>query len=125
MPRLIRSHFLKLACLGAALVLPVLALPALAQAGEITRPDAASDFKWKSTQCRLPILPSATAGQSSQDRLMAYSLEIETYIDCIQREAQADFQQAQMDMQSAIERDLEKETEKMNAMMMRAAKTMR
>ena len=75
-----------------ALIL-TLAFTAPAAAGEITRPDAASDFKWKSTECAKPIPKPAMGGQSKQDRLMAYATDIEIYIDCIQREAQRDFHQ--------------------------------
>lgn len=101
----------------------IFALPS--QAGEIIRPSAAMDFQWSSTTCRKPIQKTAATGQDRQTRLMDYATQIELYIDCIQREAQADFQRAQEDMQAALERDLEKEVEVMNAMMVRAAKTMR
>ena len=102
-----------------------LAFAAPAAAGEITRPDPASDFKWKSTECAKPIPKPAIGGQSKQDRLMAYATDIEIYIECIQREAQRDFQKAQADMQEALERDLEKDVQVMNDMMLNAAKTMR
>jgi hypothetical protein len=107
-----------------ALIL-TLAFTAPAAAGEITRPDPASDFKWKSTECAKPIPKPAIGGQSKQDRLMAYATDIEIYIECIQREAQRDFQKAQADMQEALERDLEKDVQVMNDMMLNAAKTMR
>ena len=100
-------------------------LSASAAAGEITRKDATSDFKWKSTACFKPIPKPAMAGQSSQDRIMAYAQDIEVYIDCIQREAQRDFQEAQAAMQESIQDDLQKEVDVMNDMMLNAAKTMR
>ena len=100
-------------------------LSASAAAGEITRKDATSDFKWKSTACFKPIPKPAMAGQSSQDRIMAYAQDIEVYIDCIQREAQRDFQEAQAAMQESIQNDLQKEVDVMNDMMLNAAKTMR
>jgi len=56
---------------------------------------------------------------------METTVKFEIYIDCIQREAQRDFQQAQADMQDALERDLEKDVQVMNDMMLNAAKTMR
>lgn len=94
-------------------------------AGEITRADAGSDFQWKSTECRKPIPPSAASGMSETERLTTYARDIEIYIDCIQREAQRDFAQAQEDMQKAVERDLQNRTSVMNDMMLQAAKTMR
>lgn len=103
----------------------LLAIAAPATAGEITRPTATADFKWKSTACFKPIPKPALAGQSSQDRIMAYAQDIEVYIDCMQREAQQDFQDAQAAMQESIQNDLQKEVDVMNDMMLNAAKTMR
>lgn len=102
-----------------------LALSAMAQAGELTHPDATKGFQWKSTECPRPIEQHSSPGESNQDRLMRYARDIEIYIDCIQREAQRDFEDAQRKMQAAIERDLERQTEIMNGMMFQAAQTMR
>ena len=96
-----------------------------AQAGEVTRADTSSDFQWKSTKCPKPIPRSAISGLSSEDRLMAYARDIEIYIDCIQREAQRDFDDAQTKMHQAVQRDVQKEVNVMNDMMINAAKTMR
>jgi hypothetical protein len=56
---------------------------------------------------------------------MRYARDIEIYIECIQREAQRDFQKAQIKMQEAVERDLARQTQIMNDMMLQAAKSMR
>lgn len=56
---------------------------------------------------------------------MAYARDIEIYIDCIQREAQRDFDKAQQEMYAVVQTEMEKEVETMNAMMLQAAKTMR
>ncbi len=56
---------------------------------------------------------------------MAYARDIEIYIDCIQREAQRDFDDAQTKMHQAVQRDVQKEVNVMNDMMLNAAKTMR
>lgn len=114
------SGLMRLACLSTAL-----ALPLIAHAGELTRPDETKGFQWKSTECPRPIEQRSTPSQTNQDRLMNYAREIEIYIDCIQQEAQRDFEDAQRKMQAAIERDLERQTEIMNGMMLQAAKTMR
>lgn len=105
--------------------LAFLAFPIAASAGEITRTDTSANFKWQSTECPKPIPKPALSGQSSQDRLMAYATDIEIYIDCIQREAQRDFDKAQNQIGEAIQTDLQKEVNVMNDMMLNAAKTMR
>lgn len=96
-----------------------------ASAGEITRSNPNADFEWKSTECFLPTPPPATSHQSSSDRLTKYALDIELYIECIQKEAQRDFAKAQEEMHRAVERNLEDKTNVMNEKMLRAAKTMR
>ena len=109
-------------------IIPLFLLFALtvpAQAGEITRTDTSSDFKWKSTECPKPIPRPSISSLSSEDRLMAYARDIEIYIDCIQREAQRDFDDAQTKMHQAVQRDVQKEVNVMNDMMLNAAKTMR
>lgn len=111
--------------MGAICVTFACALPLSANAGELTRPDAASGFQWKSTECARPIAPIASSAESSQARLLRYARDIEIYIACIQREAQHDFENAQIKMQEAVERDLAKQTQIMNDMMLQAAKTMR
>lgn len=97
----------------------------LAYGGEITRKDTLSEFKWKSTECRKPLMPLMSSGMSDQDRIVKYARDIELYINCLQREAQRDFEETQMEIQEAIERDLEEETRIMNDMMLNAAKTTR
>ena len=107
-------------------ILPLfcLALSAPASAGEITRVDAYSDFEWKSTECPKPIPKTSASGLSSEARLMAYATDIEIYIDCIQREAQRDFDKTQTKMHEAIQDELQKKVDQMNDMMLNAAKTM-
>ena len=70
-------------------------------------------------------MPLMSSGMSDQDRIVQYARDIELYINCLQREAQRDFEDAQLEIQEAIERDLEKETQIMNDMMLNAAKTTR
>lgn len=100
-----------------------LAIPATA--GEITRADNSADFQWRSTECFKPIPKPEASGLSSEDRLLVYAKDIEVYIDCIQREAQRDFDKAQTQMGEAIQNDLQKKVNIMNDMMLNAAKTMR
>ena len=101
------------------------AIPTLSAAGEITKPDPRSNYQWKSTKCAKPVPPVAKTGTTKQDRLLVYARKIEIYIDCMQREAQQDFQDAQMALQSDIERELQIQTKVMNDMMLQASKTMR
>ena len=96
-----------------------------ASAGEITRTDTSADFQWRSTECFKPIPKPAASGLPAEDRLLAYAKDIEIYIDCIQREAQRDFDKAQTQMGEAIQNDLQKKVTVMNDMMLNAAKTMR
>lgn len=103
----------------------VFAFTASAAAGEITRSDAYSDFEWKSTECAKPIPKPDAFGLTAQDRLMAYARDIEVYIECIQREAQSDFDKAQTKMHEAVQKDVQKSVEVMNDMMLNAAKTIR
>ena len=78
------------------------AFTAPASAGDITRPDATTDFQWRSTECPKPIPQAERTGVTSEQRLMAYARDIEIYIDCIQREAQRDFDQARSRHLSAV-----------------------
>lgn len=119
-----QSHYIR-SFLYSACLTTALALPSISYAGDITRPEGVKDFKWKSTECPRPISAPTASPLPKDIRLMRYAKDIEVYIECIQREAQRDFEKAQQDMQVAIERDLEKQTETMNAMMLNAAKTMR
>ena len=98
--------------------------PVMANAGEILRATPASDFQWRTTECRKPIQnkSSAMSGQMSLER---YSQDITKYLACLQREAQGDFEKAQMQMQAAIERELEAETKRMDEMIKRAYRTTR
>ena len=109
-------------CLS-ALAAPVL-MPTTAMAGEILRATPASDFKWKTTECPKPIQnKSATiSGQASLER---YSQDITIYLACLQREAQRDFEKAQIQMQATIERELDAETKRMDGMIKRAYRTTR
>ncbi len=103
----------------------VLFLTVPVEAGEITRPNSQSDFEWKSTECLKPTPPPISSNQSSSDRLTKYALDIELYIDCLQREAQRDFDKSQIAMQDAVQDELERQTRMMDEMMRQAAKTMR
>ena len=106
-------------------LLLTLSFSAPALAGEITRPEGAADFKWKSTECAKPVPKPAAMGMTKQDRLMAYAQDIEFYIDCIQREAQRDLDKTQTKIYEAVQRDVQKDVNVMNDMMLNAAKTMR
>jgi len=94
-------------------------------AGEIIRPTEQSKFEWKSTECLKPTPPPISSQRSSGDRLTKYALDIELYIDCLQREAQRDFDKTQVLMQDAVQDELERQTKLMDEMIRQAAKTMR
>ena len=94
-------------------------------AGEIIRPTEQSNFEWKSTECFKPTPPPISSQRSSSDRLTKYALDIELYIECLQKEAQRDFDKAQVLMQDAVQDELERKTKLMDEMMRQAAKTMR
>lgn len=96
-----------------------------AYAGEVIRPDTESDFQWKSTECLKPTPPPISSDRSSSNRLTKYALDIELYIDCLQREAQSDYYKAQILMQEAVQNELKRQTRVMDEMMRQAAKTMR
>ena len=106
-----------------ALAISFASIPSLA--GEIIRPNSQSNFEWKSTECLKPTPPPISSNQSSSDRLTKYALDIELYIDCLQREGQRDFDKSQIAMQDAVQDELEKQTRIMDEMMRQAAKTMR
>lgn len=101
-----------------------LSVPTTASAGHITRNTAASDFEWTSTECRKPI-QSLSPALTKQQKLQQYANDITAYIACLQREAQRDFEVAQTQMQAAIEAELKAETDRMDAMIVRAYKTTR
>ena len=99
-------------------------MPPAAAAGEILRATPASDFKWRSTECRKPI-QNKSSTISAQKSLARYSQDITTYLACLQREAQRDFEKSQTQMQVAIERELDAETKRMDEMIKRAYRTTR
>ena len=101
------------------ILLGTLLMATQAEAGEILRPDAQSGFQWQSTDCPKPIL-NTDPTLSRQARLDAYSKDITAHIICLQQEAQADFQEAQEEMQAAIERQLAEDTAQMDEMMLQA-----
>lgn len=98
--------------------------PINANAGEILRATPASDFEWRTTECRKPIQNRSPA-LSAQASLEKYSQDITRYLACIQQEAQRDFEKAQFLMQQAVERELEAETNRMDEMIKRAYRTTR
>lgn len=100
------------------------AIPMTATAGEILRETPASDFKWRTTECRKPIQNRSPA-LSAQASLEKYSQDITRYLACIQKEAQKDFEEAQFLMQQAVERELNAETKRMDEMIKRAYRTTR
>jgi len=105
-------------------ILASLAFAPSAKAGEILRPAPGTDFQWDSTDCPKPI-QSFDPTLSKQERLELYSQAITDHIACLQREAQADFQEAQAAMQAAIEKKLGEETRRMDEMMKLAYRTTR
>jgi len=113
---------LSLFCLS--LVTAMMALPATATAGEILRETPASNFKWRTTECRKPIQNRSPA-LSAQASLEQYSRDITNYLACLQKEAQRDFDKAQMLMERAIEAELKAETKRMDEMIKRAYRTTR
>ena len=91
------------------------ALAAPATAGDIIRPDAASDFKWSSTECVRPAKPFIREGDPNrQGALRMYAASISRYIDCLKREAQRDFDRAQLQMQKDLQADLQKKVDELN-----------
>lgn len=95
-----------------------------ANAGDILRETSASEFKWRTTECPKPI-QNKSSTLSGQESLERYSQDITTYLACLQREAQRDFEKAQMQMQAAIEAELDAETKRMDEMIRRAYRTTR
>jgi len=83
--------------------------PSPASAGDILRATSASNFQWRSTECRKPI-QNTSPSLSRQESLEQYSKDITAYLACLQQEAQRDFEKAQIQMQSAIEQELAEET---------------
>jgi len=57
--------------------------------------------------------------------LEQYSRDITNYLACLQKEAQRDFDKAQMLMERAIEAELKAETMRMDEMIKRAYRTTR
>jgi len=55
--------------------------------------------------------------------LEQYSRDITRYLACLQKEAQRDFDKAQMLMERAIEAELKAETKRMDEMIKRAYRT--
>jgi hypothetical protein len=100
------------------------ALPMTATAGEILRATPASDFKWRTTECRKPI-QNTSPSISRQQSLERYAQDITRYLACLQREAQRDLDKAQMQMQTAIEAELDAETKRMDAKIKRAYRATR
>ena len=100
--------------LFAATVLALSALPA--QAGEITRPLATAPFEWKPTECVRPAQPPVvTRGTSSgQLQMQNYAAKVARYIDCLKQESQRDFDRAQIEMQDAVQRELQAEVDRLN-----------
>ncbi len=95
-----------------------------ANAGEITREAPGSNFNWQSTDCVKPIQYTSPT-QSKQESLQLYSEDITAYLACLQKEAQRDFEKAQLAMQTAIETELEAETKRMDENIKRAYRTTR
>lgn len=106
-----------------ASLLIILSISSPAYAGEITRADEYSDFKWKSSECLKPIFGPARAGQSENDRVVEYAREVDKYIACIQAEAQRDFERAQQEMYDAVQNEVQREVDNMNGMVEQAAKS--
>lgn len=84
-------------------------------AGEVTRENASAKFEWKSTECPRPIRPRPQRNDPTrQAQMQDFTLKVAYYLDCLKGEAQRDFDRAQIEMQDAIQRKLQAETDKMN-----------
>ena len=118
MTRVLISLFCLLAVAGTTFI------PTPASAGEILREMPASDFKWRTTECRKTI-QNKSPEISGQQSLEQYSRDITKYLACLQQEAQRDFEKAQMQMQTAIQAELNAETKRMDEMIKRAYRTTR
>ena len=102
----------------AALV--ALASTATAHAGEIAMTDGA--FTW-TTSCPRPVAPFVRRGDpDGQERLMAYAAEVQTFVLCMQGEAQGDLDAAQRDMHEAVQAAVQREVDTANDQMERVAR---
>ena len=109
-------------CLSGLMAICLMSSPA--SAGDILRETPASNFEWRSTECRKPIL-NTSPSLSRQERLEQYSKDITSYLACLQQEAQHDFEKAQIQMQGAIEDTLAEETKRMDAMIKQSYRSAR
>lgn len=97
-----------------------------AAAGDIWRPDRGGDFTWASTECAKPSRPFIRKGDPArQAHLQDYARRVEIYIDCIKREAQRDFDRAQLDMQDTVQDTLQAEVDALNDAMEKAVRDSR
>ena len=97
----------------ASLALLCTALPATASAGEITRDNAQSDFQWRTTTCVRPQAPAVTgSGGAASDAIANYSIAVERYVACLQRESQEDFDRAQQRMYEAVQAGVTREVDR-------------
>lgn len=100
--------------LGFMIAAACLSVSSPAWSGEVTR-QAGQDFEWSSTECVRPARPFIRQDNPQKDALVRdYGLKIAYYLDCLKREAQRDFDRSQMEMQDAIQRRLQKETDHLN-----------
>ena len=104
--------------LAAALV--ALASTATAHAGEIAMTDGA--FTW-TTACARPVAPFVRRGDpDGQERLMSYAAEVQTFVLCMQGEAQNDLDAAQREMHEAVQAAVQREVDNANDQMERVAR---
>lgn len=93
----------------------VLAAAGSAQCGEILRTSATAEFTWSSTECVRPSKPFFRDNDPMrQQKLSQYAAQTSRYIDCLKREAQRDFDRAQLEMQQAVQDTLQRETDRAN-----------
>ena len=98
----------------------VLAFPATAHAGEIAMADG--EFTW-TTACAKPVAPFVRRGDpDGQDRLMGYAAEVQSYVLCMQGEAQGDLDAAQRRMHEAVQAAVQREVDLANDQMERVAR---
>lgn len=98
-------------------------LAAPATAGEITQ--ANGEFGW-TTACPRPVAPVMAPGAPDrQERMLAFSGEIDRFIACLQVEAQADLDRATRQMHEAVQTMVQFEVDRANADMSRVVRESR
>ena len=74
------------------------------EAGDITKRSYSRHFEWESTDCFRPYAPIIfELDQSNRWQAENYINDVDTYITCVNNEAQTDYAEAQKKLAAAIE----------------------